>query len=59
MIAYFHCICRSSDKLLAKQLKEQGYEIRDIRVNSEWRREAKSYNLAMPFVVENGTARSL
>lgn len=59
MIAYFRCICKSADKLKAKQLREDGVEIRDIRQNPAWRKEAKQYGLRLPILVTNGKAYEL
>lgn len=57
-IFYVRCLCTSSQRLQAKQLLEQGYELRDIRKNPEWRTEAKSYGLKMPFLVnDNGVEK--
>ena len=59
MIVYFKCICKSSDKLLAKNLQAQGYEVRDIRRNLEWRKQAREYKMKPPFKVADGIASAL
>lgn len=59
MTAYFRCICRSSEKLLAKRLQSEGYEIRDIRQNFEWRKEARQYDAKLPFTVVDGRVTEL
>lgn len=59
MIAYFRCACTSYDKFRIKHLINKGYEVRVIKGNPQWRKEAKCYNLKMPFIVENGIARVL
>lgn len=53
MIAYFKCLC-GSNKQKADGLRQQGYEIRVVRSNAEWRSEALSYGERMPFKVTNG-----
>lgn len=52
-------MCKPKDKLLSSKFKRLGYEVRNISKNPEWRKEAKSYNLGLPFIVENGLAKKL
>lgn len=60
MIVYFRCLCKVSDKMEAKRLKDQySAEIRIVKDNSVWRQEAASYGMRLPFIVENGEARPL
>lgn len=54
MIYYVRCLCRSTEKLYAKQLQKQGVEIRVTKNNPEWRKEAAAYKTKLPFFVENG-----
>lgn len=58
MIAYFRCMC-GANKAKARQLKEQGYEIRVINLNPEWRKEAKSYGARLPFKITNGITEEI
>lgn len=60
MIAYVRCSkCRAEDRLLVQKLKDQGYEIRDVKKNHEWRKEARGYGLSLPFKVVDGVADKL
>jgi hypothetical protein len=60
MIVYFKCLCRSADKLEAIRLRDElGAEIRVIKNNPQWREEAESYGMKLPFIVEDGKARPL
>lgn len=59
MILYIRCLCKSKDKLAAKKLKQQGYEIRRTRNNPAYAKEAAQYGLKLPIIVENGEARRL
>lgn len=58
MIAYFKCLC-GQNKLLAKRLKDEGYEIRSVNLNRQWRDEALQYKIKLPFKVVNGKVMSL
>lgn len=58
MIAYFKCLCRSSDKVLAKRYKEQGIEVRVTKNNTAYRDEAAKFKTKMPFLVDNGVVVS-
>lgn len=58
-VAYFKCLCKSSDKQRAAELRSDGVVVRDIRRNIEWRREAKQYGLRLPIIVTNGKAYEL
>lgn len=53
MILYIKCQC-GRYKLLARKYQEEGYEIRLINMNPEWRKEAKDYHAKLPFTVVNG-----
>lgn len=53
MIAYFKCLC-GANKAKAHELSLSGYEIRVIRLNDEWRKEALSYGEKLPFKITNG-----
>lgn len=53
MIAYFKCLC-GANKSKAKQLADEGYEIRVINTNPAWRKESLSYKEKLPFKVNNG-----
>lgn len=59
MTAYFKCLCRSSEKIRAKKLIEEGYVIKITKSNPEFMLEAKSYGLKMPFKVTDGVAEKL
>jgi hypothetical protein len=59
MIVYIKCHCRASDIIRVNDLEKQGYEVRDIRKNPEWRKESKQYGLRLPFIVSEGVARPL
>lgn len=58
-VVYFKCMCKSSDRQRARQLRAEGYEVKVVKSNPLLRLEAKDYGLRMPFVVENGKARAL
>lgn len=49
MIIYMKCTCTSVEKLRAKAWRDEGHEVR--LANSKWRKEAKLYNLRLPFKV--------
>lgn len=59
MIVYFYCLCRSRDKLKAKELEANGAEIRITKYNPEFRAEAKAYKTRLPFLIENGKVTRL
>lgn len=58
MIAYFRCLC-GRNRQKAKQLEAEGYEIRVINKNPEWRAEAKEYIAKLPFKVTNGKVEEI
>jgi prephenate dehydrogenase len=58
MIGYIKCLC-GSNKLLARKLKEQGYDVRVVNLNPEYRKEAAAYKTKLPFTVENGIITKL
>lgn len=59
MIAYFKCVCTTKHRLLAKRLRDEGFEIRITNRNPVHRKEAKDYGLRMPFVVVDGKATEI
>lgn len=60
MIAFVRCSkCRAEDRLLVQKLKEQGFEVRDVKKNPQWRKEAREYGLSLPFKVVDGVAEKL
>lgn len=63
MIVYFKCLCKTQEKLRALELQKlYNAEIRVTRNSPQWQKEAKKYNMKMPFIVENEelkTARPL
>lgn len=58
MKAYFRCLC-GANRQKAKLLSEQGYEVRVINQNPEWRKEALEYKTKLPFKVTNGKVEEL
>ena len=58
MTAYLRCLC-GRNKLLAKTLREQGYDVVVINMNPERKAEAASYKTRMPFKVTNGVIERL
>lgn len=59
MIAYFRCVCKSADKLLARKLQGEGVEIRLTKNNPENREASKLYGCKMPFIVQDGVATEI
>lgn len=58
MIAYIKCLC-GQNKLLASNLKAQGYEVRVVNMNPTWRKEASGYKVKLPFTVVDGKVTAL
>lgn len=60
MIIYFYCLCKSRDKLRAKELKNTySAEIRTTRDNPVYAKEASGYGMRLPIIVQDGKARQL
>lgn len=59
MIAYLKCKCKSKDRLLAKKLEDQGYQVRIAKGSLDVQRQISRYKQVLPFVVERGVARPL
>lgn len=58
MIAYLRCLC-GANKAKAKQLRDDGYEVRVVNSNPEWRKEAFTYKTKLPFKVTNGKVEEI
>ena len=54
MILYIKCLCRSKEKLLAAKYEKLGYEIRNVSKSHIWRKQAREYNMPMPFIIVDG-----
>lgn len=59
MIVYFKCLCMSTDRIKAQQLKAEGHEIKVVDMNPQYRKEAKAYGVKLPFKVIDGEASPL
>lgn len=62
MIIYTRrCLCRQQERAKLRELRKLGkpIEFRSIHQNKDWKQEADSYGLTMPFVVEDGVAKPL
>lgn len=53
-VAYLKCTCKSEDKILARQLQLQGYDVRIIKGNPKHSKEARKYNQPLPFIINGG-----
>lgn len=58
MIAYLRCLC-GVNRQKAKQLENDGYEVRVVNSNPEWRKEALAYMTKLPFKVTNGKVEEI
>lgn len=56
MIAYFYCLCKSRDRVKARELKAAGIEIRLTKHNPAYHEEAARYGLKLPILVDDGKA---
>lgn len=57
MIVYVRCRCKS--KLQIQKLESEGAEVRNIKHNPEWAKQARQYGMKLPFIVRGGKARPI
>lgn len=59
MKAYFKCVCRSREKLLAKELRGQGVEVVVVRNSPAWAKYTRQHGIYFPFMIERGKPKQL